>query len=68
MKKVAFGFNKKRHGNFEDDMDDLERRKHERMREREEMMDEQELAKHLLNGGGKRARQALMLKDLAEEE
>ena len=39
MKKVAFGFNKKRHYE-EDEMDDFERRKNDRMREREEMMDE----------------------------
>lgn len=77
MQAVLDGHNKKRRmtaGNATEDMDEYERRKLERVREREQMMaeekdfNEDEVAQHLLEGGAIRARKAIELKKLAEEE
>lgn len=80
MRAVVFGHNKKRRFGPQDDyegLDDLQKRKLERIKEREEQMKqdqafngmgEDELERHLMEGGTKRAREAIALKQLAEEE
>lgn len=76
MQAVIDGHDKKRRfpGNGTEEMDEYERRRLERVREREQMMaeekdfNEDEVAQHLLEGGAERARKALELKKLAEEE
>lgn len=75
MRGAIFGHNKKRQrqeveGLADSDLDDFERRKRERIQEREAQLnsqDEEELQEQLLQGG-KGARELLRLKQLAEEE
>lgn len=70
MQAVIDGHAKKRRfpANETEDMDELERRRLERVREREEMIakekdfNEEEMAQHLLEGGATRARKAQELK------
>ena len=76
MQAVIDGHNKKRRqpGTVNEDVDEFEQRRLERVREREEMIadnkdfNEDEVAQHLLEGGANRARRAIALKQLAEEE
>jgi len=77
MQAAIFGRNKKRtRGQVEgldanqDELDDFERRKRERIAEREENLnsqEEEEMEQHLLEGTG-RAREMMKMKMLAEEE
>ena len=75
MQAAIFGRNKKRkrgevEGLEEEDMDDFERRKRERIAEREQQLnsqDDDEMEQQLLEGTA-RAREHIKLKELAEEE
>lgn len=78
METAIFGKNKKRRrgeAGFENDgadmLNDYEKRKLERLQEREQALnsqDEQEMEKHLLEGGKGRALEHLEMKQLIEEE
>lgn len=76
MQAALFGQNRKRkRGQLmgdDDELDDYEKRKRERLQEREQNMlnsqDEQELEQHLLEGGKQKALKAMEMKELIEEE
>lgn len=77
MEAAIFGKNRKRRRgetDLEDDtntLNDYEKRKQQRLEEREQQLnsqDEQEMEKHLLEGGKGRALEHLQMKQLIEEE
>lgn len=75
MQATVFGHNKKRKRGevvgLDDDLDDFEKRKKQRLQEREQLMNsenEEEMEQHLLVGGTARAREQLKVKEIAEEE
>ena len=73
MQAALFGQNRKRKREQfdEDELDDYQKRRQERLQEREQMLnclDEEELQQHLLEGGKNKALKAMEMKQLIEEE